>query len=175
MKGKINQAVKSDRIRYNPNLNCFEYVVAFGCETKDGLDIALNEIDIDNFLRAKGAVYSGIRTLLNNVGMAVTDIDKVIIAGGIGQNLDIQNSITIGLLPDIPHEKFEFIGNSSLAGAYACLISNEARNKVQEIADSMTYIELSADPTYMEEFISACFLPHTDMSLFPSLKNALNL
>lgn len=175
MKGKINQNIKSDRIRYNHHLGCFEYVVAFGNETIDGLDITLNEIDIDNFLRAKGAVYSGMRTLLNNIGMSVADIDKVIIAGGIGQNLDITNSITIGLLPDIPQEKFEFIGNSSLTGAYACLISDEAREKAKEIADSMTYIELSADPTYMEEFISACFLPHTDTNLFPSLKKAMNL
>lgn len=169
------QNIKSDRIRYNQHFGCFEYVVAFGSETKDGLDITINEIDIDNFLRAKGAVYSGAKTLLNNIGMDVSDIDRVIIAGGIGQNLDINNSITIGLLPDLPHEKFEFIGNSSLTGAYACLVSDDAREKVKEIADSMTYIELSADPAYMEEFISACFLPHTDTSLFPSLKKAMNL
>ncbi|NLZ51796.1 MAG: DUF4445 domain-containing protein [Thermoanaerobacteraceae bacterium] len=175
MKGKINQSIKSDRIRHNYHLGCFEYVVAFGDETSDSRDITINEIDIDNFLRAKGAVYSGARTLLNNVGISVSDIDKVIIAGGIGQNLDIRNSIIIGLLPDIPHDKFEFIGNSSLTGAYACLISDEAREKVKEIADSMTYIELSADPAYMEEFISACFLPHTDTNLFPSLKKAMNL
>ena len=175
MKGKINQNIKSDRIRYNQHFGCFEYVVAFGSETKDGLDITINEIDIDNFLRAKGAVYSGAKTLLHNIGMDVSDIDRVIIAGGIGQNLDINNSITIGLLPDLPHEKFEFIGNSSLTGAYACLVSDDAREKVKEIADSMTYIELSADPAYMEELISACFLPHTDTSLFPSLKKAMNL
>jgi len=175
MKGKINNNIKSDRIRYNHHLGCFEYVVAFGSETKDGRDITLNEIDIDNFLRAKGAVYSGARTLLNNIGISVSDIDKVIIAGGIGQNLDIKNSIIIGLLPDISHDKFEFIGNSSLTGAYACIISDEAREKVKEIADGMTYIELSADPAYMEEFISACFLPHTDTSLFPSLKKVMNL
>lgn len=175
MKGKINKAIKSDRIRYNHHIGCYEYVIVFGGETEDGRDITLNEIDIDNFLRAKGAVYSGARTLLNNVGMSAAEIDRVIIAGGIGQNLDIKNSITIGLLPDIPHDKFEFIGNSSLAGAYACIISDEARQKAAEIADNMTYIELSADSAYMEEFISACFLPHTDTTLFPSLKKAMNL
>jgi len=175
MKGKIQQNLKSDRIRYNHNLGCFEYVVAFGSETKDGLDITLNEIDINNFLRAKGAVYSGVKTLLNNIGMDVSEIDRVIIAGGIGQNLDINNSVTIGLLPDIARERFEFIGNSSLTGAYACLVSDEAREKVKEIAESMTYFELSADPMYMEEFVRACFLPHTDTNLFPSLKRAMNL
>lgn len=175
MKGKINKIIKSDSIRYNQQLGCNEYVVVFGRYTEDGRDIVINEIDIDNFLRAKGAVYSGARTLLNNVGLDTSNIDKVIIAGGIGQNLDIKNSITIGLLPDLPHEKFEFIGNSSLTGAYACVISDEAREKVKEIADRMTYIELSVDPAYMEEFISACFLPHTDTNLFPSLKKVMNL
>jgi uncharacterized 2Fe-2S/4Fe-4S cluster protein (DUF4445 family) len=175
MKGKIIQTAKSNRIRYNQHLGCNEYVLVFGRYTEDGRDIVINEIDIDNFLRAKGAVYSGARTLLNSVGLDMTNIDKVIIAGGIGQNLDIKNSITIGLLPDIPHKRFEFIGNSSLTGAYACVISDEAREKVIDIADRMTYIELSADPAYMEEFISACFLPHTDTNLFPSLKAVMNL
>lgn len=175
MKGKITQAVKSDRIRFNHHMGCYEYIVVFGKDTADGRDITINEIDIDNFLRAKGAVYSGARTLLNNVGLSISDIDKVIIAGGIGQNLDIKNSITIGLLPDLPHEKFEFIGNSSLTGTYACLISDDARAKVMQIADEMTYIELSADTAYMEEFISACFLPHTDTNLFPSLKKVMDL
>ncbi len=175
MKGKLNTTIKSDRIRYNAHIGCSEYVIVFGDETESGRDITINEIDIDNFLRAKGAVYSGARTLLNNAGMTPEDIDKVIIAGGIGQNLDIENSIVIGLLPDIPHDKFDFVGNSSLAGAYACVISDEARKKAAEIADNMTYIELSADPLYMEEFISACFLPHTDTSLFPSLKDVMNL
>lgn len=175
MKGKLNTTIKSDRIRYNTHIGCNEYVLAFGSETESGRDITLNEIDIDNFLRAKGAVYSGARTLLNIAGMRPEEIDKVTIAGGIGQNLDIENSIVIGLLPDIPHDKFEFVGNSSLAGAYACIISNEAKQKAAEIADNMTYIELSADPSYMEEFVSACFLPHTDTSLFPSLRDVMNL
>lgn len=168
-RGKIINSDVTDRIRFNPNVDCYEYVVAWGDETEDTRDIAINEIDIDNFLRAKGAVYSGIRTLLRCVGLDIMDIDRLIIAGGIGQNLNITNSVTLGLLPDIDHSKYEFIGNSSLTGAYACLVSEEAKQKVQDIAGLMTYIELSADPSYMEEFVGACFLPHTDLSLFPSL------
>lgn len=174
-KGKIIKHSKTKRIRLNPNMDCYEYVLVWGKHTADGRDITINEIDIDNFLRAKGAVYSAVRTLLKSVCMDAGDIDRVIIAGGIGQNLDIKNSIIIGMLPDIDPAKFEFIGNSSLAGAYACLISDEARAKAREIAESMTYIELSADPHYMEEFVGACFLPHTDINLFPSTKKAANI
>jgi len=174
-KGKIIRHSKTERIRKNNNLDCYEYVVAWGKDSADGRDIAINEIDIDNFLRAKGAVYSAIRTLLKSVSMDEGCIDRVIIAGGIGQNLDIKNSIIIGMLPDIDPNKFEFIGNSSLTGAYACLISDDARAKAGEIAELMTYIELSADPDYMGEFVGACFLPHTDINLFPSTKKAASI
>lgn len=174
-RGKIKQDLNSERIRFNPNIDSMEYILVWGDNTEDSHDISINEIDIDNFLRAKGAVYSGARTLLNTIGMDIMDIDKIIIAGGIGQNLDIQNSINIGLMPDIDKTKFTFIGNSSLLGAYSCLISTDARKKVHEIADMITYIELSNDPTYMEEFVSACFLPHTDIRLFPSLKKVIGL
>lgn len=167
-KGKIRQITRNRRIRFNHTAGCWEYLLVPAEGTAHGRDIVINEIDIDNFLRAKGAVYSGIKTLLNSVGLDGGDIKKVIIAGGIGQNLDIESAIKIGLLPDIDRGKFEFIGNSSLTGAYLCLISDKARQKAGQIADLMTYIELSADPAYMEEFVSACFLPHTDMSLFPS-------
>jgi len=174
-RGKLVESEKTDRVRYNSNMGCFEYVVVFGEKTDDGRDIAINDVDIDNFLRAKGAVYSGIRTLLNNVGLDVNDLDQVIIAGGIGQNLNIQNSIILGLLPDIKIDKYDFIGNSSLTGAYASLMSKKAREKAEQIANMMTYIELSVDPAYMEEFVSACFLPHTDIELFPSLKGLIDL
>lgn len=174
-RGKLSPSPKFDRIRYNDNIGCHEYVIVSGKNTDDGRDITINEVDIDNFLRAKGAVYSGIRTLLNSVGLDATNIDRVTIAGGIGQNLNIENSIVLGLLPDISKEKFDFIGNSSLTGAYICLISDEARMKADEISNMMTYIELSVDPGYMEEFVSACFLPHTDIGLFPSLKSVINI
>lgn len=167
-KGRIKQNTRNRRIRFNRAVGCWEYLLVPGKDTSDAKDITINEIDIDNFLRAKGAVYSGIKTMLNSVGFDMGDIEKVIIAGGIGQNLDIESSVRIGLLPDIDRGKFEFIGNSSLTGAYLCIVSEEARQKAGQIADMMTYIELSADPAYMEEFVGACFLPHTDLRLFPS-------
>ncbi|KXG75057.1 Na(+)-translocating NADH-quinone reductase subunit F [Fervidicola ferrireducens] len=169
-RGKINANFNSGRIRFNENLQVYEYVVAFKDETEDGRDITINEIDLDNFIRAKGAVYAGIKTLLNTLAMDTRDIEKIIIAGGIGRRLDIKNSIAIGLLPELEEEKFTYIGNSSLKGAYLCLISDDARKKARQIAESITYVELSAFPAYMEEFTAACFLPHTDARLFPSSK-----
>jgi len=138
------------------------YVLAYAEESAAGRDIELTETDIGNFIRAKGAVFSAIRTLLNSVDMDAGDIDRILVAGGIGGGLDIKKAISIGLLPDLPEERYSYIGNSSLTGACAMLVSGDAERKVFELGRNMTYLELSSHPGYMDEFIAACFIPHTD-------------
>ncbi len=143
------------------------YVVAFAEESETGREVSLNEVDIDNFIRAKGAIFSAIDTLLQSVDMTVDLIDKVYVAGGIGSGINMKNAVNIGMFPDVELEKFHYIGNSSLTGAYAMVVSDEANAKVEEVAANMTYLELSTYPGYMDSFVAACFLPHTDRSLFP--------
>ena len=144
------------------------YVLAFAGESETGREVSINEVDIDNFIRAKGAIFSAIDTLLNSVGMTVECIDKVYVAGGIGSGINMKNAVNIGMFPDVELEKFHYIGNSSLTGAYAMVISDEANAKCAEVAANMTYLELSTYPGYMDSFVAACFLPHTDRSLFPN-------
>ena len=143
------------------------YVLAFPEESETGREVSLNEVDIDNFIRAKGAIFSAIDTLLNSVDMTVDMIDKVYVAGGIGSGINMNNAVNIGMFPDVELEKFQYIGNSSLTGAYAMVVSDEANAKCHEVAANMTYLELSTYPGYMDSFVAACFLPHTDRSLFP--------
>ena len=143
------------------------YVLAFAEESETGREVSLNEVDIDNFIRAKGAIFSAIDTLLQSVDMTVDMIDKVYVAGGIGSGINMKNAVNIGMLPDVELEKFHYIGNSSLTGAYAMVVSDEANAKCHEVAANMTYLELSTYPGYMDSFVAACFLPHTDRSLFP--------
>ncbi len=144
------------------------YVLAFAEESETGREVAINEVDIDNFIRAKGAIFSGIDTLLQSVDMTVECIDKVVVAGGIGSGINMKNAINIGMLPDVELEKYHYIGNSSLTGAYAMVISDAANAKCHEVGANMTYLELSTYPGYMDSFVAACFLPHTDASLFPN-------
>ena len=144
------------------------YVLAFPEESETGREVSLNEVDIDNFIRAKGAIFSAIDTLLKSVDMTVDMIDKVYVAGGIGSGINMKNAVNIGMLPDVELEKFRYIGNSSLTGAYAMCVSDPADEKCKEIAANMTYLELSTYPGYMDSFVAACFLPHTDRSLFPN-------
>ena len=143
------------------------FVLAFPDESETGREISINEVDIDNFIRAKGAIFSAIDTLLNSVDMTIDMIDHVYVAGGIGSGINMKNAVNIGMFPDVELEKFSYIGNSSLTGAYAMCVSDQANAKCAEVAANMTYLELSTYPGYMDSFVAACFLPHTDASLFP--------
>lgn len=136
-------------------------------KTRGKKDIFITEPDIDNLKRAKAAIFSAIATLLASVRFSLDNIDKVFIAGGFGSCIDIKNAIRIGLLPPLKEEKFIFVGNSSLNGARAMLNSEEARAEVEEIAGKTTYLELSTDAAYMNEYIAALFFPHTDVNKFP--------
>lgn len=145
------------------------YILAFQEEAGSVKDVEITEVDIDNFIRAKGAIFSAIRTMLGSLDFDISMIEEVYVAGGIGSGINMANAVSIGMFPDIPLEKFHYIGNSSLAGAYSMLLSGDAERKTYELARNMTYMELSTVPTYMDEFVACCFLPHTDSSLFPSL------
>ena len=146
------------------------YVIAFKEDTGSIRDVAINEVDIDSFIRAKGAIFSATMTMLSSMGMDPSVLGHVYVAGGIGSGINMRNAVMIGMLPDIDQELFSYIGNSSLSGAYAMLTSAQSEEKVGELARSMTYLELSTEPGYMDAFVAACFLPHTDAQLFPSVQ-----
>ena len=148
------------------------FVLAWPEESETGREVAINEVDIDNFIRAKGAIFSAIDTLLSSVDMTVDMIDHVYVAGGIGSGINMKNSVNIGMFPDVELEKFSYIGNSSLTGAYAMVMSDEAAAKTAEVAANMTYLELSTHPGYMDAFVAACFLPHTDAARFADPEEA---
>ena len=144
------------------------YVLAFGSESDTGREIAITEVDIECFIRAKGAIFSAIHIMLSSLDMDVSVLEHIYVAGGIGSGINMDNAVRIGMFPDVDRELFTYIGNSSLAGAYALTLSTAAEEKVQQLASNMTYLELSTEPRYMEEFVAACFLPHTNRELFPS-------
>ena len=135
--------------------------------TANGADeICVSESDISNIIRAKAAIFSACRTMLSSVETTFSDLDCIYIAGGFGRYLDIENAKSIGLLPNLPKEKLIFLGNTSLMGAYIALTSKYHRKKRDETAKTITYIDLSTEPTYMDEYTAALFIPHTDADLF---------
>ncbi|MDA8388906.1 MAG: ASKHA domain-containing protein [Nitrospiraceae bacterium] len=146
-----------------------EFVLASGPAGQ----IALTQVDIENILRAKAAVYAGVSTLVKEVGLTLSDIEKVYIAGGFGNYLNVEKAVILGMLPDIPMEKYVFLGNTSITGAYLALVSEGFRREAEQIASRMTYMELSVSPGFMSEYMSALFLPHTDSSQFPTVEKLL--
>jgi uncharacterized 2Fe-2S/4Fe-4S cluster protein (DUF4445 family) len=151
-----------------------EFVLAWGSETADGTDITVDEVDIDNLLRAKAAVYAGIAVLCRSVGVELSEVEQFLIGGAFGEYVDIEKAIRIGLLPDLPIERFRFLGNTSAMGAYTALLCVNVRHDVLDVAAKMTYVELSADNAFMEEYTSALFLPHTHMESFPTVAALLD-
>ncbi|GAV22485.1 ASKHA domain-containing protein [Carboxydothermus pertinax] len=166
--GKIDRTVNKERIREGED--GLEFVLAWAAESGTNKDVVITEADIQNLIRAKAAIFAGVRTMLAMVDLPLEAIDRVIIAGGFGKYLNIRDAITIGLLPDIDLNKFAYVGNSSLKGARKALLSRKACADVKEIARKMTYLELSVGTTFMDEFVSASFIPHTDLHLFPSVE-----
>ncbi|MFW6122682.1 MAG: ASKHA domain-containing protein [Thermodesulfobacteriota bacterium] len=150
-----------------------EYVLAWAEETAGGKDLTISEVDIDNLMRAKAAMFAGYVTLLDNVGLKLQDIEQVILAGAFGNFINLENSIAIGLLPDLPRERFQFVGNGSLMGATLLAFSRELLEEERRVADMMTNFELSETPGFMDHYIAALFLPHTQEEYFPTITERL--
>jgi uncharacterized 2Fe-2S/4Fe-4S cluster protein (DUF4445 family) len=135
-------------------------------------EIVITQADIDNLIRSKAGVFAAIRVLMESTQTRPEDLDAVYLAGGFGNFLNTKQAVTVGMLPDVPLEKIQFVGNTSIAGAKTVLLSRKALETAEEIAKSMTYFDLMSHPKYMDEFVRAKFLPHTDLSLFPSIPAA---
>ncbi len=165
-KGKF-QSEKTDRVRIGEEGP--EFVIHYG---KDK-DIVLTEPDIENIVRAKAAIYAGFATLLSEVGFTFNDVSKIYIAGGFGKFLDIEKAVIIGLLPELEKEKFEYMGNTSITGAYLCTLSKKLCREAEEISRQMTYLELSVSNSFMDEYVSGLFIPHTNIDAFPGVKKLL--
>jgi len=169
--GNVNLTLPTPRVR--EGAHGAEYVVAWGTESESGNDIVLSRVDIDNLLRAKAAIYAGFTVLADQVGIPLETVAKVQVGGSFGKYINVEKAVQIGLLPDMAWDQFEFLGNTSIKGAYMALLDWKRRRQIEDIANRMTYIELSADNTFYEAFTSALFLPHTDSNKFPSVVAAL--
>jgi len=170
-KGKFNKDIGNKYLRCEENI-C-HYVLVDGKDSANGKDIYISEVDIDNLIRAKAAIYAGIKTLLEEVDLSVYDLEKIYIAGGLGRHLHVKNTIVIGMLPDVDMNKYFFLGNTSVTGAYLSLLSEDKYKQSSKIAAHITYIELSVNMKFMDRYVAGLFLPYTDMKDFPSVEESL--
>ena len=166
-KGRFKRDASTRRVR--EGAGSYEYVLCNASETEIGKDITITETDLDNLMRTKAAMYAGCKVLIDNAGLTFRDIEKVIIAGGFGHYINVEKAKIIGLLPELPGDRFRFIGNGSLMGAHLVSLNRDLWSEAEKIAQMMTNIELSSNNKFMDEFVAAMFLPHTDQSLFPEV------
>jgi uncharacterized 2Fe-2S/4Fe-4S cluster protein (DUF4445 family) len=171
--GAVNMSLMGTNPRIREGEHGPEYVVAWGDQTDNGKDIAINNVDIDNLKRAKAAIYAGFSVLAQSVGVPLEMVEQILIGGSFGKYINVEKAVQIGLLPDMPWDRFKFLGNTSVQGAYLALLDWRNRDRIRDIASQMTYIELSADNTFFDAFMSAMFLPHTDLASFPSVAAAI--
>lgn len=170
-RGKFNQSLDTPRIRKTDDI--WEYVIVYKENTQIDRDITITEPDLDNLIRAKGAMYSAALTLLEEIGLKINDIEKIILAGGFGSYIDLESAITIGLLPEIDPEKVTYLGNGSLLGCKINCLTNALRRDVGKVVNMMTSFEMAATPSYMDHYMAALFLPHTELNYFPKVKARL--
>jgi uncharacterized 2Fe-2S/4Fe-4S cluster protein (DUF4445 family) len=170
-RGKFNRTLNTPRIRQTEGI--WEYVLVYKENTAIDRDITITEPDLDNLIRAKGAMFSAALTLLEEIGMSITDVERIILAGGFGSYVDLQSAITIGLLPEIEPEKVTYLGNGSLLGCKINALTNALRRDVMKVVNMMTNFELASTRSYMDHYMGALFLPHTEMNYFPKVKARL--
>jgi uncharacterized 2Fe-2S/4Fe-4S cluster protein (DUF4445 family) len=167
-RGAFTGARPHPRIRFGSD--GWEYVIAWSHDSAIGRDIVITEIDLENLIRAKGALFAGYQTLLDSVGIGFNDIDRLILAGNFGAHIDLERGIAIGLLPDIDRDKFFYLGNASLLGCRISLTDHHRFRDRVTVRSLMTNIELSEQKDFMNNYLAALFLPHTDAKLFPSCR-----
>jgi uncharacterized 2Fe-2S/4Fe-4S cluster protein (DUF4445 family) len=127
-------------------------------------------VDLDILLRSKAAMYTILTTLVESLGYALSDIRRFFVAGAFGNHIDPRRAIVLGMLPDLPLERYIPLGNTSLKGAAAALLDQGLLEEVKKIAGKITYMEMNVNQDFMNRFSAARFIPHTDSSLFPSVK-----
>ncbi len=170
--GKIQPDSSKNRIRTGEH-GQLEYVVVGADQAGTESDIVITQGDVSNLLRAKGAIYAASTVLLKALDMSFEGLSEIMVAGAFGNFLNLENAVFIGMLPDLPPEKLRFVGNTALAGAKLTALCSGCYDEIFAIAEKTTYFELSTYPTFMDEFISACFFPHTNVELFPSVTREL--
>ena len=171
-RGKFNRDLATPRIR--EGRSGYEYVLAWQEEAGGDVDIVINEVDIENFIRAKAAIYAGCKTLVEEVGLQITDLEQIILAGAFGSFIDLDSAMTVGLLPEVDPDKILYVGNGSMLGSWMSALSNHIRRDVVKVVRKMTSFELSEVNSFKDQFIASLFLPHTDMTLFPNVKERLS-
>ncbi len=168
--GKLLEGVKG--VRVTPAGK--EFVLVPKEETSTGKeDIVVSQDDVREIQKAKAAMYGGYMTLMRKSGHAAADLNEIIIAGAFGNYIDPASARILGMIPEVPLDRISFTGNTAGSGARICLKSLDLRREATEVADRMKYVELAAEPIFMEEYINAMYMPNSRLNMFPETAGSI--
>jgi len=145
-------------------------IVVRGSEAEGVKEIYISQTDINSLIRSKAAMYTILNTITNMANIDINEIDRFYVAGTFGAYIDPVSAISLGMIPDLPLDRYVSVGNTSIEGVSMVLLSFESLKEIYKIRDMITYIELNVNQEFMNNFSAAKFIPHTDRSLFPSVK-----
>ena len=132
-----------------------KYVLVPSEQSGTGSEIVVSRRDVNEIQLAKGAIRAGVEVLLLEAGIKYADIDQFIIAGAFGTYLDLENAVAIGMLPDLPLQRFQQVGNAAGMGAKHLLLSAQKRTQADETIAGDEYIELTAHPQFTPIYVDA--------------------
>ena len=165
--GRLQRRVAPRRIRRLGDQLAF--LVVDADETSIGQDLLLTQDDIGQLQLAKAAIHAGIDLLLDTLHRPVSDIQTLYLAGAFGSYLAPESARAVGMLPDLPLERVQFVGNTAGSGARLALLSIRERKAMRDIAKRIRHNPLAGDPRFPREFAASLFLPHRDATRFPSV------
>jgi uncharacterized 2Fe-2S/4Fe-4S cluster protein (DUF4445 family) len=168
MRGKFVPSRCGNRLKQQKSV--MHLVVVPASESASGSDLTISQADLDSLVRSKAAMFTILETLMHSVGNSFIDLAAFYVAGTFGSLIQPESAISIGMLPDLPLNKYRVVGNSSLGGATMALTSSECLDEIDRIRERITYLELNVNQEFMNRFSAAKFIPHTDPLRFPSVK-----
>jgi uncharacterized 2Fe-2S/4Fe-4S cluster protein (DUF4445 family) len=171
IRGRFQPAQCGSRLQMQDGLA--QLTLVSGDRSGNGKDLGISQVDMDSLVRSKAAMYTILETITGTMGMALEDLEIFYVAGTFGSLIDPKSAITIGMIPDLPLDRYRSLGNSSLGGATLALTRRSLPEEMERLRDSVTYLELNVNQDFMNRFSAAKFIPHTDASRFPSVKTGL--
>ncbi len=151
-----------------------EFVVAWADETSTKKDIVITQKDIGEIQLAKAAIFTGCSLLMKTRNAVKKDLDHIFLAGTFGSYINPENAKVLGLIPDVPRERIEFVGNTAIMGAKMALVSKKAMKIAKKLSRKIRYLELATVPEFSRELTDAMFIPHRDLKRFPSVTKYLD-
>jgi uncharacterized 2Fe-2S/4Fe-4S cluster protein (DUF4445 family) len=144
-----------------------EYIIVPAEKTAVGRDIVITQSDMDYIMDSKGAACGGILVLMRKFKLSIYDIKNFYLAGAFGAYTDLRSATKLGIFPEFPNAKIHPLGNGSVSGAYATLLSTKKRDEANAVAQNMLYIDLLADVMFAETYSESIYIPGPK-ELFPS-------